>query len=139
MAASHSQPCLHYEEEAECSKRQNSLCFRDEFVSVIPVSQEIRCLFIIHSDVMILKDSGEEVVYLSSDIQDVPHPVKKPKEGRAYIFFSQAKMSSQHHICHVQYLNSISPYVWLHNLISDSILEIAHISVSTKINLRPTT
>lgn len=58
-----------------------SLCFRDEFVSVIPVSQEIRCLFVIYADVMILKDSWEEVIYLSSDIQDIAHPVRKPREN----------------------------------------------------------
>lgn len=75
------QPCaVHEEHRSEDLWNHYSLCFRDEFVSVIPVSQEICCLFIIYSDVMILKDSWEEVIYLSSDIQDIPHPVRKPRE-----------------------------------------------------------
>lgn len=71
-----------------------SLCFRDEFVSVIPVSQEIRCLFIIHSDVMILKDSWEEIIYLSSDIQDIPYSARKPRENMSST--TQVKSNSQH-------------------------------------------
>ena len=71
-----------------------SLCFRDEFVSVIPVSQEIRCLFIIYPNVVILKDSWEEVIYLSSDIQDISHPVRKPTENMSPA--TQAKSNSQH-------------------------------------------
>lgn len=70
-----------------------SLCFRDEFVSVIPVSQEIRCLFIIYPNVMILKDSWEEVIYLSSDIQDIPYPARKPRENMCST--AQAKFNSQ--------------------------------------------
>lgn len=66
-------------------RTQYSLGFRDEFVSVIPVSQEIRCLFIIHPNVMILKDSWEEVIYLSSDIQNIPHPERKPRENMGSI------------------------------------------------------
>lgn len=61
------------------------LCFRDEFVSVIPVSQEIRCLFIIYPNVMIFEDAWEEVIYLSSDIQNIPHPAKKPREKLALL------------------------------------------------------
>jgi hypothetical protein len=30
---------------------------------------------------MILKDSWEEVIYLSSNIQDIPHPVRKSREN----------------------------------------------------------
>lgn len=77
-----------------CTWGGDSLCFRDEFVSVIPVSQEVRCLFIIHPNVVILKDSREEVVYLSSDIQDIANPVRKPRENMSSI--TQVKSNSQH-------------------------------------------
>ena len=77
-----------------CMWDRDSLCFRDEFVSVIPVSQEVGCLFIIHPNVVILKDSREEVVYLSSDIQDIANPVRKPRENMTSI--TQAKSNSQH-------------------------------------------
>lgn len=71
-----------------------SLCFRDEFVSIIPVSQEIRCLFIIYTDVMILKDSWEEVVYLSSDVQDIPHPARKPRESTCSTIQAKSQSST---------------------------------------------
>lgn len=84
-----------------CMWDHYSLCFRDEFVSVIPVSQQICCFFIIYSDVMILKDSWEEVIYLSSDIQDIPHPARGPREN--VCFTTQAKSNA----------STVLTYSWL--------------------------
>lgn len=53
------------------------LCFGDEFVGVVPVSQEICCLLVVNTDVVVLKDAREEVVDFSGDVQNVPHPEAK--------------------------------------------------------------
>lgn len=82
-----------------------SLCFRDEFVSVVPVSKEICCLFIIDPNVMILKDSWEEVIYLSSDIQDIPHSARKPRENKGST--TQAKSNFQHCFSYLKLVYSL--------------------------------
>lgn len=58
------------------------LGFGDEFVSVVPIRQQICSLLIVHPDVMVLEDAWEEVIYFSSDIQNVPHPVWKQRADK---------------------------------------------------------
>lgn len=56
---------------------EDLLCLGDEFVGVIPVSQKICCFFIIHPNIVVLKQAREEVIYFSSHIQNIPHPARK--------------------------------------------------------------
>lgn len=49
------------------------LGFGDELVGVIPVLQQVGGLFIVHSNVMVLKHPWEEVINLPGHIQDVAH------------------------------------------------------------------
>lgn len=57
-------------------KVKHLLGFRDELVGIIPVLQEVSGLFIIHTDVVVLKQAREEVINLPCDIQNVTNPVE---------------------------------------------------------------
>lgn len=54
----------------------DSLCFNDEVVRLIPMSQQVCSLFIVDPYVVIAECAGEEVVYLPCDVEDVAHPRK---------------------------------------------------------------
>lgn len=53
---------------------EDSLCFNNKVVCVIPVSQQISGLFIVDAYVVITECAWEEVVYLSGNIEDITHP-----------------------------------------------------------------
>lgn len=52
---------------------QNSLCFNNEVVCVIPVSQQVSGVFIIDAYVMITECAWKEVVYLPGNVEDIAH------------------------------------------------------------------
>lgn len=55
----------------------NLLGFGNEFERVVPVLQQVGGLLIVHSDVMVLKHPGKEVVYLPGHVQDVTHSIEE--------------------------------------------------------------
>lgn len=59
-----------------CSS-QDSLCFNNEVVSVIPVSQQVSGIFIVDPYVVITECALKEVVYLPGNIEDIAHTGKE--------------------------------------------------------------
>lgn len=57
-------------------KIKHLLGFGDELEGIIPVFQEVSGLFIIHTDIVVLKKTREEVINLPCHIQDVTDPVE---------------------------------------------------------------
>lgn len=58
------------------------LGFGDELVGFVPVLQQVGGLFIVHSDVVVLKHPRKEVVYLPGHVQDVAHATYETGRGR---------------------------------------------------------
>lgn len=78
---------LHYESENPRRTQQAGVClsilgFGDELVGFVPVLQQVGGLFVIHSDVVVLKHPREEVVDLPGHIQDVAHSTGQTERGR---------------------------------------------------------
>lgn len=53
----------------------NSLGLDDEVVRVVPVGQQVSCVIVIHTDVVVTEGPWEEVVNLSGNVEDIAHPV----------------------------------------------------------------
>lgn len=53
------------------------LSLNDEVVCVVPVSQQVRGLFVVHTHIVVTKSPWEKVVDLPSDIEDVAHTKNK--------------------------------------------------------------
>lgn len=58
----------------------NLLGSGDEFIRVVPVRQQICGLFIVHADVVVLKQTGEEVINLPCHVEDVLNPEHEKKQ-----------------------------------------------------------
>ena len=56
---------------------EDSLGSGDELVGLVPVGQQVRGFLVVHTDVVVLEEAGEEVVDLPGHVQDVLNP-----EGR---------------------------------------------------------
>lgn len=50
------------------------LCFNNEVVRVIPVSQQVSGLFIVDTYVVITEGAWKEVVYLPGNVENETHP-----------------------------------------------------------------
>lgn len=53
---------------------RNSLGSRYKLVGVVPISKQVSGLLVVHTDVVVLKHTGEEVIDLPRYIQDVLNP-----------------------------------------------------------------
>lgn len=62
--------------------RLNLLGFGDELVGFVPVLQQVGGLFVVHSDVVVLKHPREEVINLPGHIQNVTYPMWETGRSR---------------------------------------------------------
>ena len=53
---------------------KDSLCFYNEVVRLVPVSQQVRGVLIVDADVVITESAWKEVVYFSGNVEDVADP-----------------------------------------------------------------
>lgn len=56
---------------------QDSLCFNNEVVCVVPVSQQVSGLLIIDAYVVITECAWKEVIYLPGNVEDIANPGKE--------------------------------------------------------------
>lgn len=71
-------------------QRLNLLGPGDEFIRVVPVRQQIRRLFVVHADVVVLEQTGKEVIDLPRHIEDVLDPEQK----RTFFFLREFALTS---------------------------------------------
>lgn len=57
-------------------------------VRLIPVSQEVCCLLVIHSDIVICEQTGEKIINFPGHIQNVVDAVENKKKNEAELPWS---------------------------------------------------